>query len=630
MNNQSILQRIKKYAKNPFTWLIIAISFILLAILIISMPKGKKSCAEQNLDETTCSGRICQPKCNKNQKFSCSENKCVCAKGFDKCASETDCCDPVQCINKVCCPNKVCNGECCGAGQGCDPKTKGCSNSCGTDAKGNEIVCNDPKNAHCFQEVFVGTPEQIKSQQARFMTTFKAYNPTINGNLGSSCVPKSGCTTKASGNFLPTTSNGIKPAMILSGEDSDIGFCETDGPTKADCPDEKWLNVIPKKNVTDIDAWYKELADKYIQSRNTIGNWKQPTGKNSPLNIVYYNSIEKGCPAPELACYQSMNQNSNFHTEYVNAPPSDSSAMGYCIGISQVTCPNNDQACQYVNQIDRGDSKPYAEPAPKGGNYLWNDNGTITNKPHDYCLGLAPVTTQEDCVNILKANPNIFFKQKQRASDKEGMSITGNINVECITKDNAAKDPYNIYIETPSQCPTTNFGDYWAEGGNPKKDFNDLLRPGGEKYIPIFFQNFTPYNMNLSYDGGSIDNISEGFFIWPTSQYVPWGSSAISIDPYQMGGIYWDIMVGFPAYNHSFSVIISNPNTKEQMSELITFDFYPGTGKLNFPMYCENAKSTFLNDTFKWNGNINGDGTQVVVAITNSMESPPKWGTCPK
>lgn len=90
----------------------------------------------------------------------------VCAKGFDKYVSETDCCDPVQCINKVCYPNNVCNGECCGAGQGCDPKTKRCSNSCGTDAKGNEIVCNDPKNTPCFQEVFVGTPEQIKSRQA--------------------------------------------------------------------------------------------------------------------------------------------------------------------------------------------------------------------------------------------------------------------------------------------------------------------------------------------------------------------------------------------------------------------------------------------------------------------------------
>ena len=625
MNNQSILQRIKKYAKNPFTWLIIAISFILLAILIVSIASKKKSCAEQNLDETTCNGRTCQPKCNKTQTFSCSENKCMCAKGFDKCASETDCCDPVQCINKVCCPNTVCNGECCGAGQGCDPKTKGCSNSCGTDAKGNEIVCNDPKNAHCFQEVFVGTPEQIKSQQARFMTTFKTYNPTINGNLGSACVPKSGgCTTKASGNFLPTTSNGIKPAMILSGEDSDIGFCATGELTKAECKD-NWLNVIPGENVTDIDAWYKELADKYIQSRNTIGNWKQPTNENSPLNIVYYNSIEKGCPVPELACYQSMNQNSNFHTEYVNVPNSDSSTMGYCIGISQVTCPNNDSACQYVNQIDRGDSQPYADPAPTGGNYLWNDNGTITNKPHDYCSGLAPATTQKACASMLSGNSNIFFKQKQRAMDDTGTIITGNINIECITKDNAAKDPYNIYIETASQCPTTNFNNYWIYGGNPLANLYDLIMVGGY-YTPIFFQNFTPYNMTLSYNGGSIGVISEGVFIWPTNQYVPWGQTPV-IAPYQFGGIYYILDYDYPTYNHTFSVIISNPNTKEQMSQTITFHFDDGT--LDNSTWCENYKSTFLNDTFKWNAETNTDTNMAVVVITNSMESPPKWGTCP-
>ena len=75
-------------------------------------------------------------------------------------------------------------------------------------------------------------------------------------------------------------------------------------------------------------------------------------------------------------------------------------------------------------------------------------------------------------------------------------------------------------------------------------------------------------------------------------QIIIFGTSGIGIAPYQMGGIYWNLYP-FPVDNHNFSVIISNHNTKEQMSQ--TF--------------------TFLNDTFKWDGNI--------------VESPHKWGTCP-
>ncbi len=82
-----------------------------------------------------------------------------------------------------------------------------------------------------------------------------------------------------------------------------------------------------------------------------------------------------------------------------------------------------------------------------------------------------------------------------------------------------------------------------------------------------------------------------------------------------MGGIYWNLYP-FPVDNHNFSVIISNPNTKEQMSQTFTVTFNERTGGfINPPIKCTGTKSTFLNDTFKWDGNI--------------VESPPKWGTCP-
>ena len=133
--------------------------------------------------------------------------------------------------------------------------------------------------------------------------------------------------------------------------------------------------------------------------------------------------------------------------------------------------------------------------------------------------------------------------------------------------------------------------------------------------------------MTLSYNGGSIGVISEGFFIWPTRQYVPWGQAGF-IAPYQFGCIYYSPpFLGYPTWNHSFTVIISNPNTEEQMSQEITFHF-DGNGWLDSSTWCGNKKSTFVNDTFKWEAKTDTDLNMAVAIITNSMESPPKWGTC--
>lgn len=475
--------KIKVLVKSPFFWLVVAIGFIGISILVVSMISGKDKCPP-GTSRGQC-GDKCVPTCPSG-KYDCSTNKCACIDNQIMCNGE--CCPTDQCIGGLCCSeNRQCPigpggaKQCCPNGQICDLKSNKCVSICAVN--GNECKSGES----CL------TVGPIKDKlQDKFYQDFSTYSSAKCANdICSVCVPESKCqfnedqpspaALKESsgniGNYYPCTN-------IINGTDENgvVGYCSSDKPTgyalacneittKAGCTDTggtcTWRNIFDKAVTSDLIN--KDIANIGSSDPKITyeGNWCGNQGLFLHVNKMKQSEGSTGCDV--TTCWNELNKHPNIidiHWDKEGGVCTSvaSCATGTPVGFSAPPC------------------KEDAQPSIcKGSDYTCATTGRITTTVPDACApykscNAVIVSENHDigwCIN--ETSPGVYEQSCALSED----ACTG-------------KGPGAIFVQSPLMCPYTKDGSAGCGPNNylSKSDDGkfkcDLMDPQPQYPIPTY------------------------------------------------------------------------------------------------------------------------------------------------
>ena len=372
----SLKDKIKAWSKSPFFWIVVAIGFIGISILVVSMISGKDQCPP-GTSRGQC-GDKCVPACP-DGKYDCSTNKCVCPGDETMCNGE--CCPVKKCINGLCCSkNRQCptgpGGEmqCCPNGEICDPTSKTCVSTCAVN--GNKCKSGES----CLT---VGPINQ--ALQDKFKKDFpldKYPSALCVSDICSVCVPESKCqfdenqpspaalkeSSGNSGNYYPCTN-------IINGtdENGDLAYCSSDiaadalacngNTTKAACTGGencKWRNIfdvtydVINKDIANIGSSDPKIAYE--------GNWCGNPGQFLHVDKMSQSKGNTGCDV--TTCWNELNKHPNVIDIHWDDVGKVCTSVAYCdtgvpvgfsspctVGAEPSIC--NDYTCATTGQITK-------------------------------------------------------------------------------------------------------------------------------------------------------------------------------------------------------------------------------------------------------------------------------------
>jgi hypothetical protein len=471
--------KIKALAKYPFFWIVVAIGFIGISILVVSMISGKDKCPP-GTSRGQC-GDKCVPACP-GGKYDCSTNKCVCPDDETMCNGE--CCPAKECINGLCCSkNRQCpigpGGEmqCCPNGEICDPTSKTCVSTCAVN--GNECKSGES----CLT---VGPINQ--ALQDKFKKDFpldKYPSALCVSDICSVCVPESKCqfdenqpspaALKESsgniGNYYPCTN-------IINGtdENGDLAYCSSDvaadalacneKTTKAACTKEencKWRNIF---DVT-YDVVNKDIANIGSSDPTKIayeGNWCGNPGKFLHVDKMSQSKSNTGCDV--TTCWNELNKHPN---------------------VIDIHWDDVGKVCTSVAYCDTGVPVGFSSPCTVGAKpsicddsgYKCATTGEITKSIPDACTGL------ETCMlaTNVPGESGIGWCINETAP--------GVYDQRCALSETACKDkgPGAIFVNSSYLCPYKGPDTPGTPGCGP----NNYLSKSGEAFSCVQMDP-TPHN----------------------------------------------------------------------------------------------------------------------------------------
>lgn len=443
----SLKDKIKAWTKSPFFWIVVAIGFIGISILVISMISGKDKCPP-GTSRGQC-GDKCVPVCPSG-KYDCSTNKCVCPGGETICNGA--CCPDKKCIDGLCCSkNRQCptgpGGEmqCCSDTQICDPTSKTCVSTCAV--KGNECKSGES----CLS---VGPIN--KTLQDKFNTDFprKKYPSALcESNICSVCVPESACKFDAdqpspaalkevNGDYYPCTNiirgtdeNGDEPAYCSSDIAANALSCNTINTTKAECMKAnncKWRNIFDKAvthEVINTDIANIGSEPKIVYE----GNWCGTKGQFLHVDKM---SQSNGSTCDVTACWNELNKHTN---------------------VTDIHWDDVGKVCTSVASCDTdtpvGFSSPCSSDAEQPSickDYTCATTGEITKPIPDKC---TPYTTCNAVVNSGKTDIGWCINE----------TAPGMYEQSCALSEDACskQGPGAIFVTSPYMCP------YSTKPGSP-------------------------------------------------------------------------------------------------------------------------------------------------------------------